>query len=100
MTPLAEWAFVVYLAGDNNLSDAGDQDLAEMRSLGATDEVNIVVEFDNAGNAASLSSHLSCAHRRKLLNGIPRQAGGEERLRQRRPLDRDILHRTLCTGGH
>ncbi len=100
MTPPAEWTFAVYLAGDDNLSDAGDQDLAEMRSVGATDEINIVVEFDNAGNAASLSSHLNCALRRRLLNPIPRQAGGEERPQRSQPLDRDILHRTLCTGGH
>jgi Clostripain family len=45
-----EWTFMVYMAGDNNLSDAGDRDLAEMRTVGSTDEVNIVVEFDNAGD--------------------------------------------------
>ena len=99
MTPLGERTLTVYLAGDNNLSDAGDQDLEEMRSVGSTDEINIVVEFDNAGNAASLSSHLSCEQRRKLLNPISRQAGGEKRPQRSQPLDRDTLHRTLCTGG-
>ena len=46
----AKWTFMVYLAGDNNLSTAGDNDLEEMRQVGSTDDVNIVVEFDNAGN--------------------------------------------------
>ncbi len=41
---------MVYMAGDNNLSSAGDADLAEMRQIGSSDRVNVVVEFDNAGN--------------------------------------------------
>ncbi len=46
----AKWTFMVYLAGDNNLSTAGDNDLEEMRQIGSTDDVNVVVEFDNAGS--------------------------------------------------
>ncbi len=46
----AKWTFMVYLAGDNNLSTAGDNDLEEMRQVGSTNDVNIVVEFDNAGS--------------------------------------------------
>jgi hypothetical protein len=45
----AKWTFMVYLAGDNNLSTAGERDLAEMRQVGSTDEVNVVVEFDRIG---------------------------------------------------
>ncbi len=41
---------MVYMAGDNNLSSAGDADLTEMRRVGSTADVNVVVEFDNAGN--------------------------------------------------
>ncbi len=44
-----KWTFMVYLAGDNNLADAGDRDLAEMRQVGSTDEVQIVAQFDRAG---------------------------------------------------
>jgi hypothetical protein len=50
MKPTAKWTFMVYMAGDNNLSDAGDIDLIEMRTIGSTADVNIVTEFDNAGN--------------------------------------------------
>jgi hypothetical protein len=46
----AKWTFMVYMAGDNNLSTAGDKDLDEMRQVGSTPEVNIVVQFDNAGD--------------------------------------------------
>jgi hypothetical protein len=45
----ADWTFMVYMAGDNNLSAAGDADLKEMRQVGSTDRVNVLVEFDNAG---------------------------------------------------
>lgn len=45
----SKWTFMVYMAGDNNLSGAGDEDLREMRQVGSTDDVNVVVQFDNAG---------------------------------------------------
>lgn len=50
MSTNAKWTFMVYMAGDNNLSGAGDSDLDEMRKVGSTDDVNILVQFDNAGN--------------------------------------------------
>jgi hypothetical protein len=43
---------MVYLAGDNNLSAAGEQDLNEMRAVGSTGEVNIVAEFDRIGDSS------------------------------------------------
>jgi hypothetical protein len=49
MAKRADWTFMVYMAGDNNLSAAGDADLKEMRQVGSTDRVNVLVEFDNAG---------------------------------------------------
>ena len=51
MAATAKWTFMVYMAGDNSLSNAGDNDLAEMRKVGSTPDVNMLVEFDNAGNA-------------------------------------------------
>jgi len=54
MTAPAKWTFMVYLAGDNNLASAGDADLAEMRAVGSTVDVNVVAQFDsaNAGGAS------------------------------------------------
>jgi hypothetical protein len=54
----AEWTFMVYLAGDNNLSDAGDEDLREMRTVGSTADVNVVAQFDNAGNRGTARYHI------------------------------------------
>lgn len=49
MKPEAKWTFMVYMAGDNNLYDAGDADLEEMAKVGSNEDLNVVVEFDNAG---------------------------------------------------
>lgn len=49
MKPEAKWTFMVYMAGDNNLSDAGNTDLEEMMKVGSNENLNVVVEFDNAG---------------------------------------------------
>ena len=45
----AKWTFMVYMAGNNNLSSAGDLDLTEMRRVGSTPDVNVVVQFENQG---------------------------------------------------
>ena len=45
----AKWTFMVYMAGDNSLSNAGDTDLYEMMKVGSTHDVNIVAEFDKTG---------------------------------------------------
>ena len=47
-----KWTFMVYLAGDNNLSTAGENDMQEMAAVGSTAEVNIVAEFDRIGDEA------------------------------------------------
>lgn len=46
----AKWTYMVYMAGDNNLSTAGNEDLKEMRQVGSSSDVNVLVQFDNAGN--------------------------------------------------
>jgi hypothetical protein len=50
MSTRAQWTIMIYLAGDNNLSTAGDADLAEMRRIGSTADVNVIAEFDNASD--------------------------------------------------
>jgi hypothetical protein len=50
MANTAKWTVMAYLAGDNNLSDAGEKDIAEMRSVGSTPDVNVLVEFDRIGD--------------------------------------------------
>lgn len=40
------WTVLVYMAGDNNLSAAANQDLLEMESVGSDSHLQIVVQFD------------------------------------------------------
>ncbi len=42
----AEWTILVYMDGNNNLESAAIDDILEMSSVGSTDEMNIVVQFD------------------------------------------------------
>jgi hypothetical protein len=42
----ARWTWLVYMAGDNNLEGAGRDDLAEMKRVGSTADVNVIVQFD------------------------------------------------------
>jgi hypothetical protein len=58
MSSTAKWTFMVYMAGDNNLSAAGDKDLTEMRRVGSTADVNVIVEFDNAGPRGTRRYHV------------------------------------------
>jgi hypothetical protein len=46
MSETAEWTWLVYMAGDNNLEGAGDADLQEMQQVGSTPKVNVLVQFD------------------------------------------------------
>ncbi|MEK6225569.1 MAG: clostripain-related cysteine peptidase [Chloroflexota bacterium] len=42
----ADWTWIIYLAGDNNLEGAGDDDLKEMQEVGSSDRLNVIVQFD------------------------------------------------------
>jgi hypothetical protein len=44
-----QWTVMVYLAGDNNLDAAALADLAEMKKVGSTAEVDVVAELDRQG---------------------------------------------------
>lgn len=46
MSKTKSWTVLVYLAGDNNLDEAGVADLVEMKKVGSTDKVNIVAQVD------------------------------------------------------
>ncbi|RLE43534.1 hypothetical protein DRJ19_02465 [Candidatus Woesearchaeota archaeon] len=44
----AIWTILVYLDADNDLNDAGNEDLfVEMQSIGSSDNVNVIVQIDN-----------------------------------------------------
>ncbi len=45
-TGQAQWTFLVYMAGDNNLDGAALRDIAEMAKAGSTNDVHILVQLD------------------------------------------------------
>jgi len=56
--PRRQWTFMVYLAGDNNLEAAARKDLTEMKSVGSTDQVNIVAQFDGVHDQGTRRYHI------------------------------------------
>ncbi|HEY9205781.1 MAG TPA: clostripain-related cysteine peptidase [Candidatus Methanoperedens sp.] len=48
-----KWTVLVYLAGDNNLDEDGARDLAEMAKVGSNNNINIVAQFDRAGDVGT-----------------------------------------------
>ncbi len=51
--PIKKWTVMVYLAGDNDLDLYGLGDLQEMKKVGSTREIDIVAQFDRAGDTHS-----------------------------------------------
>src|SRR5262245_29666270 len=47
--PKKPWAFLAYIAGDNNLSDAGLEDIQEMCEVGSSNVVHAAVQIDTKG---------------------------------------------------
>jgi len=41
-----KWTYMVYIAGDNNLSDAAIGDINEMEQVGSNDSMNVVVQVE------------------------------------------------------
>ena len=46
--PNKKWTVMVWMAGDNNLQDAGEQDLREMKKVGSTNDIDVVADLKEA----------------------------------------------------
>lgn len=46
--PPAEWTLLIYMAGDNDLDSFGGKDLTEMKKVGSSDKLHIIVQRDTA----------------------------------------------------
>jgi hypothetical protein len=44
-----KWAFLIYIAGDNNLSDAGLEDIQELCDEGSSSDIHVGLEVDTYG---------------------------------------------------
>ncbi len=49
-TPRAEWTFLVFLNGNNNLDSFGTMNLKQMEKVGSTPDVNVVVQWASLQN--------------------------------------------------
>ena len=47
--PVADWTFMVYLDGDNNIEGDAIADFLEMAEVGSTTDLNIIVQLDLLG---------------------------------------------------
>ncbi|HEX8221421.1 MAG TPA: clostripain-related cysteine peptidase [Chloroflexia bacterium] len=75
----AEWTFMVYLAGDNNLAEAGETDLEEMRAVGSTSQVNVVAQFDNARSQGTKRFHIQKGGANETIEDLgPTDSGSPE----------------------
>ena len=53
-----KWTLMIWMAGDNNLQSAGDQDIEEMKKVGSTDQVDVVVQFDRMKDQNTRRFHI------------------------------------------
>lgn len=52
------WTILVWIAGDNDLSDYGAADLAELKQIGSSAKVDLVAQYDRAGRIGTRRYHL------------------------------------------
>ena len=65
----AKWTVMVYIAGDNNLEEAGIIDINEMEMIGSSEDVNILVEMDRSPRYHSGHDNWSGARRYYITEG-------------------------------
>ncbi len=52
------WTVMVWIAGDNDLESFGAADLAEMKRVGSTADIDVVAQFDRMADARTRRYHL------------------------------------------
>jgi hypothetical protein len=57
------WTFMVYMAGDNNLDPDGVRDLKEMKKVGSTNDVNVIVQYPTRLVPYTRSAHSQTGYR-------------------------------------
>jgi hypothetical protein len=64
----AQWTIMVYLAADNNLEEAAILDFEEMESVGSTNDVNIIVQFDRIPGYSQADGDWTGTRRYRILH--------------------------------
>lgn len=62
----AAWTFMVFIAADNNLEEAGLGDVNEMERVGSTDQVNILVQLDRSRSYTSADGNWDGSRRYRI----------------------------------
>jgi len=63
---LAEWTFLVFINGDNNLESAALIDVNELEKVGSTDEVNLLVQLDRSAGQSTDDGDWTGARRYRI----------------------------------
>ncbi len=53
-----KWTLMIWMAGDNDLQDFGESDLKELKKVGSTDDIDVVVQFDRMTDDHTRRYHL------------------------------------------
>ncbi len=69
MGQTSHWTWLIYMAGDNNLEGAGRDDLAEMKQIGSTSDVRVIVQFDTEENKTT--RYLIEKKKAKVIQQLP-----------------------------
>ncbi len=83
--PAKTWGLYTYIAGDNNLSDAGLEDIEEMQQAGASKGTYVAVQIDTEGeHTGSIRYEVSepdfeGKSHRTVIERLPEQNTGEPR---------------------
>ncbi len=74
---VAKWTVLVYMAGDNNLENGqiGVENIRDMESVPASEDLNVLVQFDRPGNNEFASYS---GARRYLIRSRGQEPGNEE----------------------
>jgi hypothetical protein len=57
-SPKKQWTVMVWMAGDNDLEAFGDSDLRELKTVGCTSAVDVLVQFDRMRDAHTRRYHV------------------------------------------
>lgn len=77
--PMAEWTFMVFLNGDNNLEPDAIQDFQEMAAVGSTPKVNVVVQFDRTPGGSTEYGDWTQTLRFRVTRGMTPTTSGAVR---------------------
>lgn len=67
--PLAEWTILIFMNGDNNLEPDALHNFRQLASVGGTDAVNVVVQFDRIAKYAHTTPDWSQTLRFRVAKG-------------------------------